>query len=154
VWQNSDVYKAGQHYGVPGILVDGTDTLEVVKAGAAITDYIRAGNGPAILQVHTYRFNGHSPADPEHERGRKEEKKWARANEDPIKRFEDEVLASKAMTEEELKALKKEVRACEQREKGGSNKTPAQINVCSLLPHLLTLTLASLAGSGHCEGRG
>ena len=36
-----------------------------------------------------YRFNGHSPADPEHERGRKSEKRWARAECDPLKIFED-----------------------------------------------------------------
>jgi len=41
-----------------------------------------------MLQVHTYRFQGHSPADPEHERGRKVEKMWARAECDPIKLFE------------------------------------------------------------------
>ena len=41
-----------------------------------------------MLQVHTYRFQGHSPADPEHERGRKAEKTWARAEADPIKLFE------------------------------------------------------------------
>ena len=42
-------------------------------------------------QINTYRFTGHSPADPEHERGRKEEKKWARAEADPIVIFEEEV---------------------------------------------------------------
>ena len=45
----------------------------------------------AFFKVHTFRFTGHSPADPEHERGRKDEKKWARAEADPIKIFEDSV---------------------------------------------------------------
>ena len=44
--------------------------------------------------MHTYRFQGHSPADPEHERGRKDEKKWARAEADPIKLFEADEAAS------------------------------------------------------------
>jgi pyruvate dehydrogenase E1 component alpha subunit len=69
--QNSNVFKQGAHYGVPGLLVNGLDAADVAKGGKAVIDYIRKGKGPAILQVHTYRFNGHSPADPEHERGRR-----------------------------------------------------------------------------------
>jgi TPP-dependent pyruvate/acetoin dehydrogenase alpha subunit len=76
--QNSNVYQQGSHYGVPGLLVDGNNPVHVAQGGKAVVDYIRQGDGPAILQVHTYRFNGHSPADPEHERGRKDEKAWAR----------------------------------------------------------------------------
>jgi TPP-dependent pyruvate/acetoin dehydrogenase alpha subunit/pyruvate/2-oxoglutarate/acetoin dehydrogenase E1 component len=109
--QNSNVYQAGKHYGVPGLLVDGLNPTEVAKGGKAVIDYIRAGKGPAILQVHTYRFNGHSPADPEHERGRKEEKSWARAEQDPIKSFEAKYLASGLFTEDELKEARKEILA-------------------------------------------
>jgi pyruvate/2-oxoglutarate/acetoin dehydrogenase E1 component/TPP-dependent pyruvate/acetoin dehydrogenase alpha subunit len=89
---NNDVYLQGQHYGVPGIKVDGGNLEETLKAGRAVVDYVRH-EGPAILQVHTYRFQGHSPADPEHERGRKDEKRWARAEADPIKLFEASALA-------------------------------------------------------------
>lgn len=109
--RNSNVYEQGKHYGVPGLLVDGMDPADVAKGGKAVIDYIRKGNGPAILQVHTYRFNGHSPADPEHERGRKEEKAWARQEQDPIKGFEDKYIAKGVFTEDELKAARKEVLA-------------------------------------------
>lgn len=109
VAKNSEVYKQGEHYGVPGLLVDGNNPADVAKGGKAVIDYIRSGKGPAVLQVHTYRFNGHSPADPEHERGRKDEKAWARAEQDPIKAFEDMHTASGMFTEGELKAAKKEV---------------------------------------------
>jgi len=109
--QNSNVYQQGKHYGVPGLLVDGMDAVDVAKGGKAVIDYIRSGKGPAILQVHTYRFNGHSPADPEHERGRKEEKAWARQAQDPIKGFEDKWIAAGMFTEEELKQARKEVLA-------------------------------------------
>ena len=105
---NSDVYKQGQHYGVPGVLVNGDNAIDVVKAGRAVVDYVRTGK-PAILQVHTYRFNGHSPADPEHERGRKEEKKWARSFQDPIKIFEEKMIESGKLTEEELSEAKKKM---------------------------------------------
>ena len=106
--QNSDVYKQGEHYGVPGVLVNGENVEDVVKAGRATIDYVRK-NGPAILQVHTYRFNGHSPADPEHERGRKDEKKWARASQDPIKIFEEKMMREGKLTEKELSDVKKKV---------------------------------------------
>lgn len=107
---NSDVYKAGEHYGVPGILVDGSNAADVTKAGKAVVDYVRT-TGPAIMQVHTYRFNGHSPADPEHERGRKDEKKWARDEQDPLKFFEAKYIENGTFSEDELKAARKEVLA-------------------------------------------
>jgi len=109
--KNSNVFEQGKHYGVPGLLVNGLSPVDVAKGGKAVIDYIREGNGPAILQVHTYRFNGHSPADPEHERGRKEEKAWARQEQDPIKAFEDEYIGKGVFSEDELKAAKKEVLA-------------------------------------------
>ena len=109
--RNSNVFEQGKHYGVPGLLVDGMDAADVAKGGKAVIDYIRKGNGPAILQVHTYRFNGHSPADPEHERGRKEEKAWARQAQDPIKGFEDKWTSAGMFTEDELKEVRKEVLA-------------------------------------------
>merc|ERR1719311_1504619 len=103
---NMDIYGQGEHYGVPGIKVDGCDLEGTLKAGRAVIDHCRK-NGPAILQVHTYRFQGHSPADPEHERGRKDEKKWARANADPIKILE----ASGRFTQEEMDAVNNRVKA-------------------------------------------
>jgi TPP-dependent pyruvate/acetoin dehydrogenase alpha subunit/pyruvate/2-oxoglutarate/acetoin dehydrogenase E1 component len=111
VAKNSDVYQMGKHYGVPGLLVDGNDPADVAKGGKAVIDFIRQGKGPAILQVHTYRFNGHSPADPEHERGRKEEKAWARAEQDPIRAFEAKYMGNGVFTEDELKEARKAVLA-------------------------------------------
>ena len=96
---NSEVWQAGRHYGVPGAKVDGQNLEDVLRTGRAVVDFVRETSSPAILQVHTYRLQGHSPADPEHERGRKAEKTWARAEADPLKLFEaakrlpDDVLA-------------------------------------------------------------
>lgn len=109
--QNSNVYEAGKHYGIPGLLVDGLNAEDVAKGGKAVIDYIRSGKGAAILQVHTYRFNGHSPADPEHERGRKEEKTWARAEQDPIKAFESKYIGNGVFSEDEMKEARKEILA-------------------------------------------
>ena len=104
---NSDVFAQGAHYGVPGVRCDGQNMVDVMRAGRAVTDYVR-GSGPAIMQVHTFRFTGHSPADPEHERGRKFEKKWARDNHDPLKLYE---AICDVASEDELTATKKSVMA-------------------------------------------
>ncbi|CAM9465295.1 unnamed protein product [Chrysoparadoxa australica] len=109
VAQNSDVYLSGRHYDVPGLKVNGQNLEDTLRAGRAVVDYVRT-EGPAILQVHTYRFNGHSPADPEHERGRKDEKKWARAEQDPIKLFEERVAASGQLTKDEMQAVSNTVK--------------------------------------------
>ena len=101
---NMNIYEQGAHYGIPGIKVDGGNLEDTVRTGRAVIDYVRE-KGPAILQVHTYRFQGHSPADPEHERGRKKEKMWARAECDPIKIFEaSDAAAGLALDEETAKA--------------------------------------------------
>lgn len=55
---NTMKYTLGEHYRVPGLLVDGLDAANVAKAGRAVTDYIRDGRGPAVMQIHTYRFMG------------------------------------------------------------------------------------------------
>ena len=110
VAKNSNVYLQGKHYGVPGLVVDGQNLVDTLRAGKAVVDYVRK-SGPAILQVHTFRFTGHSPADPEHERGRKEEKKWARAEADPIKIFETYALENKLFTQDELDASRNKMQA-------------------------------------------
>jgi len=111
VAQNSDIFLQGQHYGVPGIKVDGGNLYDTLRTGRAVVDYVRT-KGPAILQVHTYRFQGHSPADPEHERGRKVEKMWARAECDPIKLFEASEYAEGLDLDTVTKAVKTQVKGC------------------------------------------
>eukprot|EP00308_Calcidiscus_leptoporus_P008379 CAMPEP_0119380184 /NCGR_PEP_ID=MMETSP1334-20130426/55938_1 /TAXON_ID=127549 /ORGANISM="Calcidiscus leptoporus, Strain RCC1130" /LENGTH=798 /DNA_ID=CAMNT_0007399925 /DNA_START=18 /DNA_END=2414 /DNA_ORIENTATION=- len=106
---NSNVFEQGLHYGVPGIKVDGTDLADAMRTGRAVVDYVRH-KGPAILQVHTYRFQGHSPADPEHERGRKAEKMWARQECDPIKLFEATPAAQALDLDSAIKAVKASVK--------------------------------------------
>merc|ERR1719261_1296033 len=109
VAQNMNIYEQGKHYGVPGIKVDGMNLEDTLKTGRAVVDYVRT-KGPAILQVHTYRFQGHSPADPEHERGRKAEKTWARAEADPIKLFEATSAAEGLKLDEATARAKAEVK--------------------------------------------
>lgn len=68
------------------------------RTGASVVFFFYFKSLLTHLQVQTYRFQGHSPADPEHERGRKEEKRWARATQDPLAIFETEALQSGTFT--------------------------------------------------------
>lgn len=69
-------------YGLPGVDVDGQDPLAVRRAAEAAVDRARRGDGPTLLGVETYRFLGHSRADPSTYRDASEEERW-RAR-DPI----------------------------------------------------------------------
>jgi hypothetical protein len=102
------VFNQGKHYGIPGILADGQNVQDTMRIGRAAIQHVR-NKGPAILQVHTFRFNGHSPADPEHERNRKDEKRWARATCDPIKIFEESDDAKKVDQKAALARARDEV---------------------------------------------
>ena len=110
VASNTLKYTIGEHYEIPGVLVDGCNAVDVAKTGKAVADYVRSGNGPAVMQVHTYRFMGHSPADPEHERGRKDEKAWAKKFCDPILEFEKMYIATGVLTRNDLDMAKKEMK--------------------------------------------
>ena len=109
VAQNQEVFNQGKHYGIPGVLADGQNVQDTLRIGRAAINHVRT-KGPAILQVHTFRFNGHSPADPEHERNRKDEKRWARAACDPIKIFEESADAARVDVEGCTARAKEEVR--------------------------------------------
>ena len=59
---NTDFYTRGDT--IPGIRVDGLDVLSVREATKWLTAYIRAGNGPVVMELTTYRYRGHSMSDP------------------------------------------------------------------------------------------
>ena len=60
---NQEVFNQGKHYGIPGVLADGQNVQDTMRIGRAAIQHVRT-KGPAILQVHTFRSNGHSPAAP------------------------------------------------------------------------------------------
>ena len=59
---NTDFYTRGDT--IPGLRVDGLNVLAVREATRWIAEYIRAGNGPVVLELDTYRYRGHSMTDP------------------------------------------------------------------------------------------
>jgi pyruvate dehydrogenase E1 component alpha subunit len=106
----TDLYHRGQAYGIPGTQADGMDVLAVKEAGAKVVAQARAGKGPFILELMTYRYRGHSMSDPAKYRS-KEEVQKTRQERDPIERLRAALLDQKIVEEAELKAIDREVKA-------------------------------------------
>ncbi|KUF08884.1 pyruvate dehydrogenase (acetyl-transferring) E1 component subunit alpha [Pseudoponticoccus marisrubri] len=104
-----DLYTRGEAFGIPGEIVDGMDVVAVRDAGATAIKHCRAGKGPYILEVKTYRYRGHSMSDPAKYRTREEVQKM-REERDPIDHVRELLLQGKHMTEDGLKAIDKEIK--------------------------------------------
>jgi len=59
-----EIYKKASVFGMSGVEVDGMDVLAVRACSAAVAR-ARAGEGPTLIEALTYRFRGHSLADPD-----------------------------------------------------------------------------------------
>ena len=105
-----DIYKRGEAFGIPGEAVDGMDVLAVKEAGLRATEHCRAGKGPYILEMKTYRYRGHSMSDPAKYRTREEVQK-VREERDAIEHVRELLLQGKHSSEDDLKAIDKEIKA-------------------------------------------
>ncbi|NIZ61605.1 pyruvate dehydrogenase (acetyl-transferring) E1 component subunit alpha [Sedimentitalea sp. CY04] len=105
-----DIYTRGEAFGIPGEAVDGMSVLAVKEAGERAVAHCRSGKGPYILEVKTYRYRGHSMSDPAKYRTREEVQKM-REERDPIEQIRAMLIENKYATEEDLKAIDKEIKA-------------------------------------------
>ena len=105
-----ELHTRGLAFGIPGETVDGMDVLAVKAAGEKAVAHCRAGDGPYILEVMTYRYRGHSMSDPAKYRTREEVQKM-RDERDAIEHVRDLLLQGKHATEDDLKAIDKEIKA-------------------------------------------
>ena len=104
-----DIFTRGEAFGISGQAVDGMNVLEVKAAGERAVKHCRAGNGPFILEVKTYRYRGHSMSDPAKYRTREEVQKM-REERDPIEYVRSLLLTGKHATEDDLKAIDKDIK--------------------------------------------
>ncbi len=107
--KSPSLWERGAAYGISGEEVDGMDVLAVRAAGQKAVEHCRAGKGPYILEVMTYRYRGHSMSDPAKYRTRDEVQKM-REERDAIEQVRQRLLEADA-SEEDLKAIDKEIKA-------------------------------------------
>ncbi len=105
----TDLYHRGMAYGIPGAQVDGMDVIAVRQASAKALAHARAGKGPYILEMQTYRYRGHSMSDPAKYRTR-EEVSRVRKEKDPIDHLRALLLESGHIDEAGLKEVDRAVK--------------------------------------------
>jgi pyruvate dehydrogenase E1 component alpha subunit len=105
-----ELYNRGSVFGIPGEQADGMDVSAVKAAGDRAVASARAGEGPKILEMLTYRYRGHSMSDPAKYRTR-EEVQEMREHRDPIDLLRKRILADGNVSEADLKEIDREVRA-------------------------------------------
>jgi len=106
----TELFKRGEAFGIPGIEVDGMDVEKVVAGGSEAIAHCRAGEGPILVEMKTYRYRGHSMSDPAKYRTKDEVKKM-RAEHDPIDHVRAKLIERGDADDETLKTIDKEVKS-------------------------------------------
>lgn len=95
-----DIAERAKSYGMPGIIVDGNDAIEVYETVQKATEYCRSGRGPVLIESKTYRWLGHSKSDAQAYRTKEEVNEWKQK--DPIKRLRKYMIENNIVTETEV----------------------------------------------------
>nr|QCI08380.1 Pyruvate dehydrogenase E1 component alpha subunit [Ptilothamnion sphaericum] len=103
-----EIHKKAEAFGLPGIEVDGMDVLAVRHVAQQAIQRARSGEGPTLIEALTYRFRGHSLADPDELRSREEKNSWL--TRDPIKRLKKYIIDKSVGTLNDLEQLENKVK--------------------------------------------
>ncbi len=102
-----DQYKRVCAYNMEASQHDGQDIETVMEAAKKAVDYVRSGKGPYFIEFMTYRLRGHSMSDSGAYRTKEEVETWSKR--DPILIYGKKLKDAKVLTEEEIKAIEKDV---------------------------------------------
>ncbi len=102
-----EIYKKASAFGMVGVEVDGMDVLAVRTVAQEAIARARAGEGPTLIEALTYRFRGHSLADPDELRSKEEKEFWL--TRDPIKKLAAYLIEHQLANADELKDIDKKV---------------------------------------------
>jgi len=104
-----DLVVRAQAYAMQGVIVDGQDVEVVQREVAAAVERGRSGDGPSLLEMKTYRYRGHSRADPAKYRPEGELESWKAR--DPIEILGERLAADDVLAETEQSRIKSETQA-------------------------------------------
>lgn len=102
-----EIYQKAHAFGMVGVEVDGMDVLAVHSAAQEAVARARAGEGPTLIEALTYRFRGHSLADPDELRDQQEKEYWF--SRDPIKQFKTYLTENSLVDVAELTAIDQKI---------------------------------------------
>ncbi len=104
-----DVAGSARAYGIPAERVDGMDVLAVRSLMRTVVAQVRAGQGPFFIEAMTYRFMGHSMADPAHGHYRTKEEVEEYRKRDPLLLLKQTMLTNKLCVETDFKQIEQDV---------------------------------------------
>jgi 2-oxoisovalerate dehydrogenase E1 component alpha subunit len=94
-----DVAMRASGYGIPGVIVDGTDVLACYAASREAVDLARSGGGPTLIEAKVTRLTAHS-SDDQQTMYRSEEELAEEKGKDPLPRFREQLVAAGLLTPE------------------------------------------------------
>jgi pyruvate dehydrogenase E1 component alpha subunit len=103
----TDLSQKAEGLGVPGVRVDGMDVLAVRETVAEHIRLAREDRKPTLVEAFTYRYRGHSAADPEVYREKEEVQEWQRR--DPVETFAARLVEEDVLSEEEVTGIREDV---------------------------------------------
>lgn len=104
-----EIYRKAAGFGMVGVEVDGMDVLAVRTVAQEAVVRARAGEGPTLIECLTYRFRGHSLADPDELRSKAEKEAWLAR--DPIKKLAAYLIEQNLVNQQELKEIDRKIQA-------------------------------------------
>jgi pyruvate dehydrogenase E1 component alpha subunit len=99
----TDLHKRGEGFGVPGLRCDGMDVLDTHNVTAEALRRAREERQPMLVEAITYRFRGHSMADPEEYRTKEQVEEWRKR--DPVTTFAERLVDEDVLSEDDVKEL-------------------------------------------------
>jgi pyruvate dehydrogenase E1 component alpha subunit len=105
----TDLQRKGESLGVPGMRCDGMDVLDTHAVVSEAIERVRAERRPVLIEAVTYRFRGHSMADPEQYRTKEEVAAWRQR--DPVPAFGELLIAEGVIERQEMERIDAEAMA-------------------------------------------